>query len=68
MLPTVLATQLPVFIGALGLAAVFSAEVSTCDAILFMLSTSLSQDLYKRFINPAADDKRVLLVARQACQ
>jgi SSS family solute:Na+ symporter len=66
VLPTVLATQLPVFIGALGLAAVFSAEVSTCDAILFMLSTSLSKDLYKRFMNPEADDKRVLLVARLA--
>jgi SSS family solute:Na+ symporter len=66
VLPTVLATQLPVLLGALGLAAVFSAEVSTCDAILFMLSTSLSKDLYKRFINPDADDRRVLLVARLA--
>ena len=66
VLPTVLATELPVVIGALGLAAVFSAEVSTCDAILFMLSTSLSKDLYKRFVNPDADDKRVLLVARLA--
>lgn len=66
VLPTVLATELPVFIGALALAAVFSAEVSTCDAILFMLSTSLSKDLYKRFVNPAADDRRVLLVARLA--
>ena len=66
VLPTVLATQLPVFVGALGLAAVFSAEVSTCDAILFMLSTSLSKDLYKRFVNPLADDARVLLMARLA--
>lgn len=66
VLPTVLAEHLPVFVGALGLAAVFSAEVSTCDAILFMLSTSLSKDLYKRFVNPAADDRRVLLVARLA--
>ena len=66
VLPTVLATQLPVLVGALALAAVFSAEVSTCDAILFMLSTSLSKDLYKRFVNPAADDQRVLLVARLA--
>ncbi len=31
-----------------------------------MLSTSLSKDLYKRFINPAAADKQVLLVARLA--
>lgn len=66
VLPAVLANELPVFIGALALAAVFSAEVSTCDAILFMLSTSLSKDLYKRFVNPAADDRRVLLVARLA--
>lgn len=66
VLPTVLATQLPAFIGALGLAAVFSAEVSTCDAILFMLATSLSKDIYKRFLNPEADDRRLLLVARLA--
>ena len=39
----------------LGLAAVFSAEISAADAVLFMLTTSLSQDLYKRFLNPAAD-------------
>jgi SSS family solute:Na+ symporter len=32
--------------------------------VLFMLTTSLSQDLYKRFINPAASDARVLRVAR----
>ncbi|MGE5813197.1 MAG: sodium:solute symporter family protein [Acidobacteriota bacterium] len=66
VLPTVLATQLPVFLGALGLAAVFSAEVSTCDAILFMLATSLSKDLYKRFLNPNADDRTLLRVARLA--
>jgi SSS family solute:Na+ symporter len=64
VLPTVLARDLSPWLGALGLAAVFSAEVSTCDAILFMLSTSLSQDLYKRMINPGATDRQVLLVAR----
>jgi len=66
VLPTVLAEALPVWLGALALAAIFSAEVSTCDAILFMLATSLSQDLYRRFVDPAADDRRVLLVARLA--
>ena len=50
----------------MALAAVFSAEVSTCDAILFMLSTSLSQDLYKRFVNRQASDAQVLRVARAA--
>ncbi len=66
VLPTLLLHGLPVWLGALALAAVFSAEVGTCDAILFMLSTSLSQDLYKRIVNPAASPARVLMVARLA--
>lgn len=66
VLPTVLVESLPLWLGALALAAVFSAEVSTCDAILFMLSTSLSQDLYRRFVNPEATDRQVLQVARGA--
>ncbi len=66
VLPTLLVQSLPWFIGTVALAAVFSAEVSTCDAILFMLSTSLSQDLYKRFLNPQATDRQVLFVARAA--
>lgn len=65
-LPTLLVADLPLAIGLLGLAAVFSAEVSSADAILFMLSTSLSQDLYRRFLAPGADDRRVLAVARGA--
>jgi SSS family solute:Na+ symporter len=56
--------MLPPLVGAIGLAAVFSAEISASDAVLFMLTTSLSQDLYKRFVNPAASDARVLRVAR----
>lgn len=64
VLPTVLLTQLPAWLGALALAAVFSTEVDTCDAVLFMLSTTLSQDLYKRHINPQASDQQLLRVAR----
>jgi solute:Na+ symporter, SSS family len=63
-LPMVLMYGVPPLVGALGLAAVFSAEISAADAVLFMLTTSLSQDLYKRFVNPSADDRRVLTVAR----
>lgn len=66
VLPTVLESQLPLALGALGLAAVYSAEVSTCDALLFMLATSLSKDLYKRFYRPDAPDAQVLRVARMA--
>ena len=65
-LPTLLMESLPPLVGALGLAALFSAEVSSSDAILFMLSTSLSQDLYRRFVRPSASDVDILRVARWA--
>ena len=65
-LPTLLMDVLPPAVGALGLAALFSAEVSSSDAILFMLATSLSQDLYRRYVDPGADDRRLLAVARRA--
>ena len=63
-LPTLLLHGVPTAVGALGLAAVFSAELSAADAVLFMLTTSLSQDFYKRFVNPAADDGQVLRMTR----
>jgi SSS family solute:Na+ symporter len=63
-LPMLLVHSVPPLVGAIGLAAVFSAEISASDAILFMLTTSLSRDFYQRFLNPAADDRRVLRVAR----
>lgn len=63
-LPTILAHGLPLAVGTLGLAAVLSAELSAADAVLFILTTSLSQDLYKRFVDPSADEQSVLRVAR----
>lgn len=66
VLPTVVMAELPAWLGALSLAAIFSAEVSTCDAILFMVSTSSSRDLYQRFINPSATPAQMLRVARAA--
>ena len=65
-LPTLLMDVLPPAVGALGLAALFSAEVSSSDAILFMLATSLSQDLYRRYVDPEASDGQLLTVARRA--
>jgi SSS family solute:Na+ symporter len=65
-LPTILAGGLPVALGSLGLAAVFSAEVSSADAVLFLLATSLSQDLYRGFLHPAATEAQVLRAARLA--
>ena len=66
VLPTVLTQLLPAWLGALALAAVFSTEVDTCDAILFMISTSVSKDLFKRYVRPSATDRDLLFVARVA--
>ena len=65
-LPTLLVHNLSPLLGGLGLGALFVADVSSADAILFMLSTSLSKDLYKRFLKPEASDSSVLAVARLA--
>jgi SSS family solute:Na+ symporter len=64
VLPSLLTHHLPPWLGAIALAAVFSTEVDTCDAILFMLSTSASQDVYKRFLAPGANDAQLLRVGR----
>jgi SSS family solute:Na+ symporter len=65
-LPTVLASMMPSSVGTLALAAVFSAEVSSADAVLFMLATSASRDLYRGFVRRDASDAEVLRVARLA--
>jgi solute:Na+ symporter, SSS family len=65
-LPTVLRELLPGWLGALLLAAVFSAELSAGDAVLFMLSTSLGKDLYKALLNPGAREDQLLRVTRCA--
>src|SRR5437773_8935445 len=65
-LPLVLVRPLVPIVGAIGIAGVFSAEISAADAVLLMLTTSLSQDLYKRFLAPDATDARVLAIARWA--
>ena len=66
VLPAFFMEQLPVWLGALALSAIFSTEVDTCDTILFMLSTSISKDVYKRHVKPSADDRQLLRVARMA--
>jgi len=66
VLPTLLREQLPPWLGALAMAAVFSTEVDTCDAILFMISTSAANDVYKRHVRPQATDAELLRVARAA--
>lgn len=64
-MPTLLIEALPLWLGGLLLGALFAAEVSTADAVLFMLSTSVVRDLYQLRIEPAADDDRLILITRR---
>ena len=65
-LPMLLRDDLSPWLGGLALAALFSAEVSTADAVLFMLSTSLARDLYAGHLHPAATQAEQLRVVRIA--
>ena len=63
-LPEMLRTGVPPWVGAFALAAVFAAEISSADAVLFMLSTSGARDLYARFVKPRATDAEQLTIVR----
>jgi SSS family solute:Na+ symporter len=65
-LPRLTTNVLPPWVGGLALAALFAAEVSTADAVLFMLSTSLSRDLFQAVLRPRATDAELLRVGRLA--
>lgn len=66
-LPSAMKLLLPRWLGILTLASIFSAELSATDAILFMLSSSLTVDLYQTFLNPKAEGPRLLNVGRVLC-
>ncbi|HEX6324686.1 MAG TPA: sodium:solute symporter family protein [Vicinamibacterales bacterium] len=63
-LPEMLRYGVPPWVGAFALAAVFAAEMSSADAVLFMLSTSGARDLYKRFVKRDATDAEELRTVR----
>ncbi len=55
---------LPVVIGCLLLAAIVAVIVSTADSFLLVPSTNIIRDIYQRFINPKASQKRIILYSR----
>jgi len=63
-LPMIMKECMPFWASAVALAAIFSAEVSAADAVLYMITTSFTQDIYKTFINPAISDKSLLSLSR----
>ena len=63
-LPSAMKEMMPFFAASLALAGIFAAEVSTADTVLYMLAGSLTNDLYKRFVNPKIDDRKLLRLSR----
>ncbi len=56
----------PLWLGALMLAAILSAEVSSADAVLFMIATSLSRDVLEPLFRGKLSDRERLALARRS--
>jgi SSS family solute:Na+ symporter len=63
-MPIVMKEFMPFWASAFALAAIFSAEVSAADAVLYMITTSFTKDLYKTFIKPDISDEKLLKMSR----
>lgn len=63
-LPMLLAKSFPVWIGGLMLAAIFSAEISSADAVLFMVSTSVARDLGQTVLRHDMSDRSLVGLTR----
>ena len=63
-LPIVMKECMPFWASALALAAIFSAEISAADAVLYMITSSFTKDLYKSFIKPDISDEQLLKSSR----
>lgn len=57
-------TLMPPLLGSLFLVAMLSAIMSTVNSILLVTGGAFAHDLYKRLVNPAATERRLLLVNR----
>ncbi len=55
----------PLWLGSLMLAAIFSAEVSSADAVLFMITTSAVRDLIEPLTGKQVSDASLLSLARR---
>jgi SSS family solute:Na+ symporter len=65
-LPSAIVQLMPLWVAALALAAIFSAEVSTCDALLYMIAGAWVNDFYKGLFNPTISHVRLLFLGRAA--
>lgn len=54
----------PGILSAILLSAIMAAIMSTSDSLLMQAGTILSRDIYQRFINPKASEKKAIFVSR----
>jgi SSS family solute:Na+ symporter/sodium/proline symporter len=64
IIPLTARQALPPLLGAILLGGVFAKVISTANNYLFSPATNLIHDVYGRFINPGASQKRQLVVSR----
>lgn len=64
IIPLTARKGLPVILGAILLGGIFAKVISTANNYLFSPATNLINDVYARFINPHASERRMLLVSR----
>ena len=64
ILPTTAKLGLPPLLGAVLLGGMFAKVISTANNFLFSPSTNIVHDVYARFINRNASEKRTLIVSR----
>ncbi len=62
--PTMVLEHFPTLLAAFILASLGAAVMSTTDSILLQVGANVSNDIYAKFINPDASDKKTLMVAR----
>jgi len=55
---------LPPFIGAIMLTTIVGIIISTADSYLLVPATTLMRDIYLNYINPDANEKRIVLLSR----
>jgi SSS family solute:Na+ symporter/sodium/proline symporter len=64
IIPAAARQGLPALIGAVLLGGIFAKIISTANNYLFSPATNLIHDVYGRFINPNAGERRTLVVSR----
>jgi SSS family solute:Na+ symporter len=64
IIPLTARLRLPTLVGAILLGGVFAKVISTANNYLFSPASNLIHDVYKRFIDPAAGERRTLFVSR----